>query len=146
MGDQPMMANEAAAPAGETKPKKLKWKRWLALVILVPAVGFSLYTWIMLSFSYSKGDRAGYLQKFSEKGWLCKTWEGEIAMANLPGTMPEVFDFTVRNDSVAQVLRGMAGQRVAIIYEQHKGVPTSCFGDTQYYVVGVNRLAPPTQP
>jgi hypothetical protein len=127
------MANEAAPPAGETKPKKLKWKRWLALVILV-------------SFSYSKGDRAGYLQKFSEKGWLCKTWEGEIAMANLPGTMPEVFDFTVRNDSVAQVLRGMAGQRVAIIYEQHKGVPTSCFGDTEYYVVGVNQIAAPAQP
>jgi hypothetical protein len=141
-----MMANTEAPPAGEAKPKKLKWKRWLALVILVPAVGFALYTWSALAFSYSKGDRAGYLQKFSEKGWLCKTWEGEIAMANLPGTMPEVFDFTVRNDSVAQILRGMAGQRVAIIYEQHKGVPTSCFGDTEYYVVGVNQIAAPAQP
>ncbi len=88
----------------------------------------------------------GFVQKFSEKGWICKTWEGELAMANLPGTMPEVFDFSVRNDSVAQLLRGMAGQRVAIIYEQHKGVPTSCFGDTNYYVVGVNPIAAPATP
>jgi hypothetical protein len=139
-------ADDAAPAAVETKPKKLKWKRWLALVILVPFAGFALYTWSTLAFKYSKGDRAGYLQKFSQKGWLCKTWEGEIAMANLPGTMPEVFDFTVRNDSVAALLRGMAGQRIAIIYEQHKGVPTNCFGDTEYYVVGVNPIAAPVQP
>ncbi len=139
-------ATDAAPATGGAAPKKLKWKRWLALVILVPAVVFAVYTWSALAFSYSKGDRAGYLQKFSEKGWICKTWEGEIAMANLPGTMPEVFDFTVRNDSVAQLLRGMAGQRVAIIYEQHKGVPTSCFGDTEYYVVGVNPIAAPASP
>jgi hypothetical protein len=112
-------------------------------VLLTPFAGFALWAWITLSFTYSSGDRAGYLQKFSNKGWLCKTWEGEIAMANLPGAMPQIFSFTVRDDSIAAILNGMSGQRVAIYYEQHRGVPTSCFGETEYFVVRAQRLAPP---
>ena len=130
------------APAGGGKRRK-KWKWILTLVLLTPVVGFALYTWAALSFAYSTGDRAGYLQKFSHKGWLCKTWEGEIAMANLPGTMPQIFSFTVRDDSVANVLNGFSGQRVAIYYEQHKGVPTTCFGETEYFVKGAQRIQGP---
>lgn len=130
----------SAAPA---PVKKRKWKLILALVLLAPFAGVAAYSWIMLSFSYSKGERAGYLQKFSQKGWLCKTWEGEIAMANLPGTMPQIFDFSVRNDSVAGMLNGMSGQRVNISYEQHKGLPTSCFGETEYFAIGAQKLPPP---
>lgn len=137
------MADEAKETAAPAPKKGRKWKLILAVVLLVPFAGFALYTWVALSFAYSKGERAGFLQKFSEKGWLCKTWEGEIAMANLPGAMPEVFTFTVRDDSVARILSGLSGQRVAIQYEQHRGVPTTCFGDTEYYVKGVQRISNP---
>ena len=108
------MATEAAAEVTAPKGKRSKWKWILAGILMLPFAGFALWAWITLSFTYSSGDRAGYLQKFSNKGWLCKTWEGEIAMANLPGTMPQIFAFTVRDDSIAAILNGMSGQRVAI--------------------------------
>jgi hypothetical protein len=142
-----MMMAEPTQPGASAPPaapkKRRKWKLILTLVVLAPFVVVALYTWVALSYSYSKGDRAGYLQKFSQKGWICKTWEGEIAMANLPGTMPQIFTFSVRNDSVAGVLNGLSGQRVNLTYEQHKGVPTSCFGETEYYAVGAKVLPSP---
>ncbi len=91
---------------------------------------------------YSKGERAGYVQKLSKKGWLCKTWEGELAMANLPGTMPEIFNFTVRNDSIASIIDTNVGKRVSLSYEQHRGVPTTCFGETEYFVTGIRLVQP----
>ncbi len=119
--------------------------RWplllLALLVLVGA-GFALYVWATLTFSYSSGERAGYVQKFSHKGWLCKTWEGELAMVNLPGAMPEIFRFTVRDGAVAARLNQTMGQRVALHYEQHRGVPSSCFGDTEYFVTEVRPVTP----
>ena len=137
-------ATQPAAGAAPAAPKKRrKWKLILTLVVLAPFVVVVLYTWAALSYSYSKGERAGYLQKFSQKGWICKTWEGELAMANLPGTMPQIFTFSVRNDSVAGVLNGLSGQRVNITYEQHKGVPTNCFAETEYYAVGAKPLPSP---
>ncbi|OYW32767.1 MAG: hypothetical protein B7Z51_02665 [Methyloversatilis sp. 12-65-5] len=95
------------------------------------------YTWIVLNWSYSTGERAGYVQKFSNKGWFCKTWEGELAMVTMPGTLTEKFEFSVRNAEVAKQLNESMGQRVSLHYEQHIGVPTSCFGETQYYVSSV---------
>ena len=119
--------------------------RWplllLALLVLIGG-GFALYTWAALSYSYSSGERAGYVQKFSHKGWLCKTWEGELAMVNLPGALPEIFRFTVRRDDVAARLNQSMGQRVALHYEQHRGVPSSCFGETEYFVTGVRPVGP----
>jgi len=97
----------------------------------------ALYTWIVLSWSYSDGERAGYVQKLSRKGWICKTWEGELAMVSLPGAMPEIFHFSVRNNDVAQRLNAVVGKRVALTYEQHVGLPTNCFGETSYFVTGV---------
>jgi len=113
-------------------------QRW---TVLVAALGFAAYTWGALHVTYSSGDRAGFIQKFSNKGWLCKTWEGQIAMANLPGTTPEIFNFSVRSDSIAQVILKSMGQRVDISYDQHRGVPLHCFGDTEYFVTSV-RPAP----
>jgi len=137
-------ATQGGAPAAPPAPKKRrKWKLILTLVLLAPFALLALYTWAALSYSYSKGERAGYLQKFSQKGWICKTWEGEIAMANLPGTMPQIFPFSVRNDSIAGLLNGLSGQRVNITYEQHKGVPTSCFGETEYFAIGAKALPSP---
>ncbi|AOF81740.1 hypothetical protein BSY238_1580 [Methyloversatilis sp. RAC08] len=95
------------------------------------------YTWIVLSWSYSTGERAGYVQKFSNKGWFCKTWEGELAMVTMPGTLTEKFEFSVRDAQVAKQLNESMGQRVSLHYEQHIGVPTSCFGETQYFVSSV---------
>lgn len=121
-----------------TKPRR-RWKLKLALISLlaVPITVAAIWTWITLSYTYSSGERAGFIQKFSEKGWLCKTWEGEIAMANLPGTMPQIFQFTVRDEAVAREINANLGKRVAIHYDQHKAVPFSCFGETEYFVNGV---------
>lgn len=101
----------------------------IALIIL-----FSLFTWLTLSWSYSTGERAGLLQKFSKRGWLCKTWEGEHLLTTLPGVIPEKFLFTVRDEALANQLAAQAGQRLVLKYSQHKGVPSICFGDTEYFV------------
>jgi hypothetical protein len=117
-----------------------KTKLIIAAVVLVPIVLFALYTWSALTWSYSKGERAGYVQKFSKKGWICKTWEGELAIVSIPGTMSEKFYFTVRIDSVAARINQSLGKRVALTYQQHIGIPTSCFGDTEYFVVDVKAV------
>ncbi|OLD96655.1 MAG: hypothetical protein AUG79_02375 [Gemmatimonadetes bacterium 13_1_20CM_4_69_16] len=112
----------------------------IAAVVLAPIVFFALYTWSALTWSYSKGERAGYVQKFSKKGWVCKTWEGELAIVSIPGTMSEKFYFTVRDDSVAARINQSMGKRVALTYQQHMGIPTSCFGETGYFVVDVRAV------
>ncbi len=109
----------------------------LVLVVVTPILLFGGWTFAALHTSYSTGDRAGYLQKLSKRGWLCKTWEGELQINAVPTTAPEVFAFSVRSDSIAQMLNKFQGQRVVVTYAQHKGVPTSCFGDTEYYITGV---------
>ncbi len=114
--------------------------RWLLGLLALGALTLGLYTWTTLNWTYARGERAGYVQKLSKKGWVCKTWEGELAMVNLPGAMPEKFPFTVRKDAVAERILNTMGKRVALVYEQHKGVPTSCFGDTEYYVVDVRLI------
>lgn len=106
------------------------------------ALLFSAYVWAALSWSYSSGDRAGFLQKISQKGWVCKTWEGELSMVSIPGATPEKFFFTVRNPAVASKIGMAMGKRVTLLYEQHKGLPTSCFGETEYFVVGLKETTP----
>src|SRR5262245_15106486 len=109
----------------------------ILLVILTPITIFLFWAWIALSFTYSRGERAGFLQKISKRGWVCKTWEGEIQVTAIPGAAPEIFSFTVRSDSIAEVMNRLNGQKVVLDYRQHKGVPTRCFGETEYFVVGV---------
>jgi hypothetical protein len=139
MADSPEITETAIAPAPAKKTRN-KVLIVLLILLLVPVVVIALWIWIALGYTYASGERAGYIQKISKKGWLCKTWEGELAMANLPGTMPQIFTFTVRNDSVAHVLEQNAGKQVSLTYEQHRGVPTSCFGETEYFVTGVHRI------
>jgi hypothetical protein len=116
-----------------------KVKLIIAGVVLVPFLVFGIYTWSALTYTYSGGERGpGYIQKFSKKGWICKTWEGELALLPLPGTFsPERFDFTVRDNNVAQYINASLGKRVVLTYQQHKGIPTSCFGETEYFVTAV---------
>ena len=117
--------------------KLLKYSIWL---FLIPLGLFALYTWAALTWVYSSGERAGYVQKLSEKGWLCKTWEGEIALLSMPGTISEKFYFSVPDVSIAEKLNQSVGKKVALVYEQHIGVPTSCFGETEYFIVDVRTL------
>ncbi|MGI8992114.1 MAG: hypothetical protein ACR2I2_21360 [Bryobacteraceae bacterium] len=117
------------------------WILWTILFVFVlPLLGFSAWVWSALHVSYSTGERTGYVQKISKKGWVCKTWEGELAMVNLPGTTPQLFSFSVRDDAVARQLLDAAGQRVALMYDQHRGVPTHCFGETEYFITRVRPL------
>lgn len=110
---------------------------WAAGLVIVPLALFAAYTWVVLNWSYSSGDRAGYVQKFSKKGWLCKTWEGELAMVTMPGTLSEKFYFTVPDDAVADKINKSLGKRVSLTYDQHIGVPSTCFADTEYFVKDV---------
>ncbi len=114
----------------------------LAGFVVVVALLFAAYVAIALSWSYPTGERAGYLQKLSSKGWICKTWEGEQSLVSLPGATPEKFLFTVRSPEVVAQLNAAMGKRVTLNYEQHKGLPTSCFGETEYFVTGMKEVAP----
>jgi hypothetical protein len=116
-----------------------KAKLIIAAIAVTPILAFAIYTWSALTYTYSGGERGpGYVQKFSKKGWICKTWEGQLALLPLPGTFsPEHFDFTVRDDNVAQYINSTLGKRVVLTYQQHKGVPTTCFGETEYFVTAV---------
>ena len=131
-------------PAAPVPVKKKHRKVFIVLfaLLLIPVVIIALWIWVSLGYTYSSGERAGYVQKISKKGWICKTWEGELAMANLPGSMPQIFAFTVRNDSIAKVIEQNAGKQVSLTYDQHRGVPTTCFGETEYFVTGVHRTGP----
>jgi|SRR5215475_8506000 len=117
---------------------KLRSAIFLSLAVVLAA---ALYVFTVINWSYSNGERAGWVQKFSNKGWVCKTWEGEMAMVSLPGATPEKFFFTVWDDSVAAQINKAMGKRVSLQYEEKVGIPTSCFGDTRYYVTGVHVVA-----
>jgi hypothetical protein len=114
----------------------------LAGFVVAVALLCAAYVAIALTWSYSSGERAGYLQKLSLKGWVCKTWEGEQSLVSLPGATPEKFLFTVRDPEVVAQLNAAMGKRVTLNYEQHKGLPSSCFGETEYFVTGMKEVAP----
>ncbi|RFC32498.1 MAG: hypothetical protein DID92_2727745493 [Candidatus Nitrotoga sp. SPKER] len=112
-------------------------------IVIVAAILFvlcALYLWFAFTWSYSTGERAGYVQKFSKTGWVCKTWEGELSMMSLPGQVPEKFHFTVRNNTVAEKINQSLGKKIALDYDQYKGLPTSCFGNTEFFVSNVKNL------
>jgi len=114
-----------------------KLLRYLVGLIFGVLVLAALYTAVVLNWSYSSGERAGFLQKLSHKGFVCKTWEGELQLVAIPGSLPEKFLFTVRDDQVAQRLNDAMGKRVALTYSQHMGVPSTCFGESSYFVSDV---------
>lgn len=121
--------------------KLLKYSLWL---LIIPIALFALYTWATLTWVYSSGERAGYVQKLSQKGFVCKTYEGELVLVSMPGTQAEKFLFTVRDAAVAKKINETVGKRVRLIYEEHIGIPTTCFGETGYFVDDVQLLDNPT--
>lgn len=115
-------------------------RRWLARIVigvllLVLVIG-GAWTWFTLSWSYSEGERAGILQKFSRKGWLCKTYEGELALYIVGGVAPEIWYFSTRDPELAKQLYANVGRQMRVHYSEHRGVPTNCFAETPYFADG----------
>jgi predicted component of type VI protein secretion system len=123
-----------------TSTLKSRWRLILVLAVVLPLLVLTLYTWTALHWDYSAGYRSGTMQKFSRKGWLCKTYEGELWQAVVQNVAPTVWLFTVRDESVVQALDTLVGRQVRLHYTEHRGVPTTCFGDTPYYVDSVTAL------
>ena len=152
MSDETPPTVEPAAPAvGDVPPaaapaRGFLRRHWLATtvtaLVAIPAFVLSVWAGVALSYSYSEGTRTGYVQKLSRKGWVCKTWEGEMAMTAQPGVAPTLFAFTVRDDSVARAITAVEGKQVTLTYAEHQGVPTSCFGETGHFVTGVRQVNP----
>jgi hypothetical protein len=124
----------------------MRAKALTAILVLLVILGVLAagWTWLTLHWSYAEGERTGYVQKLSKKGWLCKTWEGEIVLVTMPGAIPEKFEFTVRDDAVVEKINAEAGKRVVLHYKQHKFIPLSCFGDTEYFVDNVREVSDAT--
>ena len=133
----PAAAPEAASPPRQSLLRRHWGKLTLLTIVLVPLIGMGLWVGVTFGYTYSENTRTGYVQKLSRKGWLCKTWEGELAMTTVPGTAPQIFNFTVRGDSVAREIEKIEGAQVQLHYKEHRGVPTTCFGETPYFVDGV---------
>ena len=110
------------------------WITRLLIALLVVVGLVAGYAWLALKWSYSSGERAGWVQKFSHKGWVCKTWEGELALVSLPGSSVEKFFFTVHDDAAAVLIQQAMGKRVTLHYEEKVGLPTTCFGETRHFV------------
>jgi hypothetical protein len=111
--------------------------KFLIALLVVACAALAGFTWLTLHWSYSSGERAGYVQKLSNKGWICKTWEGEMALVSIPGTVSDKFNFTVASEAIARQINATVSKRVALHYEQHRWLPSSCFGDTEFFVTAV---------
>ena len=114
--------------------------RILFTFVVILVIGLGLWTWLTLAWSYADGERAGVLQKFARRGWICKTQEGELAQYNIAsglvvsGVAPQIWEFSVRDPITAEALRKAVGHKVQLHYTEHPGVPTACFADTRFYV------------
>ena len=108
----------------------------IVIVLLIPV----LWTWFSLSWAYSEGERAGVLQKFSKKGWLCKTYEGELALYVVGGVAPQIWHFSTRDADLAKALSQTVGQQIRLSYTEHRGVPTNCFAETPYFAQSFQRI------
>ena len=112
--------------------KFLIWGTIILIVLLAFLVYWNYYN------TYSEGNRAGILQKFSKKGNIFKTYEGELIMSSITTTgnatiASEKFYFSVKNDSIAGVLFNLEGKHVTLHYEQKRShLPWR--GDSNYYI------------
>jgi hypothetical protein len=114
--------------------------RILIMVLVVAVLLGVLWTWFALSWSYSDGERAGILQKFSRKGWICKTYEGELAQYVVGGVAPQIWYFSTRDEKLAQQLSSAVGDQIRLHYTEHRGVPTACFAETPYFAESFTRV------
>lgn len=142
--DAPISPPNVPSAASSSPPRGFLRRHWLGttlgVLVGVPVFAFTVWAGVALKFSYSDGTRTGFVQKLSKKGWICKTWEGEMAMTAQPGVAPVLFPFTVRLDSVAGEITRLEGKQVTLRYTEHVGVPSSCFGETGHFVSGVSAV------
>ncbi|HEY5806620.1 MAG TPA: hypothetical protein VIT67_01555 [Povalibacter sp.] len=122
-----------------------RFKRFLWITLAVFIVGIVVWTWGSLSWAYSTGDRAGVLLKFSKKGWICKTYEGQLALYVVGGVAPQLWDFSTRDEAVATKLAASVGKEIQLHYREHRGVPTSCFAETPYFADGLTIMEKPAK-
>lgn len=115
---------------------RFRFGRLLLWVVLIVVAGIALWTTFTLLWPYSEGDRAGVLQKFSKKGWLCKTYEGELALYIVGGVAPQIWQFSTRDEDLAKQLSAAVGKNIQLHYTEHRGVPTQCFAETPYFAQG----------
>lgn len=134
------MSSPTPPPAPVAPRRRASTLKMIFWLLLVPIALIAVYFTVVMNWNYSAGERAGWVQKLSRKGWLCKTWEGEMAMVSMPGAIPEKFLFTVRDDTVAENINKVMGKRVTLHYEEKVGLPTSCFGDTRHFVNRVGQV------
>ncbi|HET9693612.1 MAG TPA: hypothetical protein VFP48_04440 [Steroidobacteraceae bacterium] len=134
----------AAPPPTGVRPPRRSFKSYLWGALVAAVLLVVLYTAFMLWFSYSEGERAGVLQKFSKRGWVCKTYEGELALYVVGGIAPQIWHFSVRDEAIADQLHKAVGRQVRIHYEEHRGLPTDCFGETDYFASQFEVMGPPT--
>jgi len=139
-----MAQSELSAEAEPRRPGRGIWW-YLVWTVIGLAALVVLYTLFMLWWSYSEGERAGILQKFSKRGWICKTYEGELAMYVVGGVAPQIWNFSVRDETTATALTKAVGRQVRLHYTEHPGLPTSCFGETDYFIEGVEIVGPPLE-
>ena len=140
-GDGPSASPSSGATAPRKSFARRNWGKLIVLTLLgLPLAVFGIWAAISLSWSYSSGQRVGYVQKISHKGFVCKTWEGTLYTDIAKGFRSDSFTFTVRSDSLAHFIEKQSGKKVAVHYEQHIKVPSSCFGDTEYFVTKVDTL------
>ncbi len=112
--------------------KFLTWGVVILIVILPLLIYWSYFN------TYSEGNRSGTLQKFSKKGNIFKTYEGELIMSSIASTnnvtlASEKFYFSVRKDSIAKTMFDLEGKHVTVHYEQKRN-HLPWFGDTNYFV------------
>lgn len=117
--------------------KVLTWGAVILIVVLCFLIYWNYYN------TFSEGNRSGTLQKFSKKGNIFKTYEGELVMSSISSTSSvtiasEKFFFSVKNDSLAQTLFDLEGRPVTLHYEQKRShLPWN--GETNYMVTGVKK-------
>lgn len=110
-------------------------KKVISLLILGIALVTALYFTFIYYSHYSEGTRAGELIKFSRKGVIAKTWEGEISQGISGAT---IFKFSVENKEkdVIKQLQDLQGRYVKLDYfERYKTF--FWLGDTKYFITAV---------
>ncbi|HVF80514.1 MAG TPA: hypothetical protein VM884_01195 [Flavisolibacter sp.] len=116
-------------------------RRILTIILLVLLLGAALFIWWRYYYTYSDGFRSGLLQKFSRRGTMFKTNEGEMILSSVRGNAnvplaSEKFYFSVTDDSVAQKLMNFQGRSITVGYKE-KNSAVFWRGDSQYIVDSV---------
>jgi hypothetical protein len=141
-----MKAGEGAILTKESNWIRIKrrTRKFLLQLLVLIVIFTSIFIYWKYYYTYSNGYRAGLLQKFSHKGNLVKTYEGEMILSSVSGNAnvviaSEKFYFSVTSSKLAQRLDTMQGQMVIVHYKQKNGV-LFWHGDSEYLVDSVKRI------